>query len=319
MIRRGAWLLMPALIIVTSCGGPQKASPPVRVTRPSPSPSADRAIDVSALTGRIVFSAEDDIWLVNADGTGLTRLTTRRGAEFDPTWSPNGIRIAYRDSRRGINNDDEIYVMKADGSGQANLTRNPADDWGPAWSPNGTSIAFSSTRDTGSIPQIFLMDPDGSNVRRLTEIEGEYPTWSPDGTRIAFMSLQSGPRASTPEYEIFVMNAVGTDLRRLTHSPGEDGWPAWSAGGTAIAFSSARDDHGQFGEGPFFQVFVMNVDGTGLRKVGQEFGQFPTWSPDGRLLLVSPGGYLTTPDGSASAPMHLPPQASDLAFADWTS
>jgi Tol biopolymer transport system component len=300
-------LLAIALALTAACGEAAKPSPP-----------APR-IEVSSLTGRIVFSAEDDIWVVNAGGDGLQRLTTRPGPEFDPSWSPDGARIVYRDSRRGINNDDEIYSMNADGSGQTNLTRNPADDWGPAWSPDGTTIAFSSMRESGGIPQIFLMDPDGSNVRRLTDIEGEYPAWSPDGSRIAFMSQQSGPPATSPEYEIFVMQANGSGLRRLTHAPGEDGYPAWSPDGKRIAFSSGRDDHGQFGEDTLYQIYVMDVNGSGQRRVSERRGQFPEWSPDGRVILVSPRGFLISPDGSASAPMPVPDIARDLAFGDWIS
>ena len=73
-------------------------------------------IDRSTLRGRIVLSTEDDVYTANVDGTGLVQVTSRRGAEFDPFWSPDGSRIVYRDSRRGINHDDEICVMNADGS-----------------------------------------------------------------------------------------------------------------------------------------------------------------------------------------------------------
>src|SRR5689334_18326788 len=80
------------------------------------------AIALAELRGRIVFSRFDDIWTANADGSAPRRLTTRRGAEFDPSWAPGGEQIAYRDSRRGFNHNDDIYVMNADGSGQQNLT-----------------------------------------------------------------------------------------------------------------------------------------------------------------------------------------------------
>jgi Tol biopolymer transport system component len=166
---------------------------------------------------------DDDIYRINADGSGLRRLTSRAGEEFDPAWSADGTNVVYRDSRRGINNDDEIFVMTASGSQQRDLTNDPANDWGPAWSPVGTMIAFSSDRE--GIPQVYVMQSDGSRQTRLTDIEGEYPAWSADGTKIAFMSDvgPSGP-GGAPGYEIFVMNADGSALQGLTHAPGEDGW-----------------------------------------------------------------------------------------------
>src|SRR6266545_3533102 len=75
----------------------------------TPSPSGP-PISIACLTGRVTFSMDDDVYVMRADGSHVRRLTSQRGAEFDPSWSPDGTRIAYRDSRRGINQDDEIFV-----------------------------------------------------------------------------------------------------------------------------------------------------------------------------------------------------------------
>jgi len=190
-------------------------------------------IDVAALRGRIVLSSEDDIYVANADGTGLVRVTRRPGPEFDPAWSPDGQRIVYRDSRRGINQDDEIFVMNADGTGPRNLTKDPGNDWGPDWSPDGRTIVFNSDRD-GLPMGGFLVHPDGSNLHRIaTDAYVEYPAWSPDAKRIAFMGGDSAT-----EYDIWVVDVDGSNLVQLTDSPGPDGWPAWSPDGTRIAFTS---------------------------------------------------------------------------------
>jgi len=102
----------------------------------------------STPSGTLAFSSpeERDVLLAAADGSRLRRLTSTAGPQFDPSFSPDGRRIAYRDSRHGINRDDEIWAINADGSHAANLTRNSANDWSPAWSPDGRSIAFASTR-----------------------------------------------------------------------------------------------------------------------------------------------------------------------------
>ncbi len=260
---------------------------------------------------------DDDIYAINPDGSGFRRLTSNPGPEFDPAWSPDGSRIVYRDSRRGINNDDEIYVMNADGSHQRDLTNDPANDWGPAWSADGTKIAFSSDRN--GLPQIYVMDVDGSALSRRTDVEGEYPAWSPDGTKIAFMS-QGGPGGSggAPGYDISLMSADGSGLQGLTHAPGEDGWPAWSRDGTRIAFSSTRDDHGQLGQdGPLYDIYVMSADGSDQMRVTERFGQFSDWSPDGRFILVTPGGYVVRPDGSGVTLLPASAKGGSLDFADW--
>src|SRR5215203_3266630 len=88
----------------------EAASEPTRSLVDSREPVArGTPIDVASLTGRIVLSSEDNLFTANGDGTGVRRLTRKRGPELDPAWSPDGQRIVYRDSRRGLNQDDEIY------------------------------------------------------------------------------------------------------------------------------------------------------------------------------------------------------------------
>jgi Tol biopolymer transport system component len=302
----------------TSPPGPDAETPAPSTAEP------DRPVDVESLPGRIVVTGDDGVYAVNADGTDARRLTEGAGPVLDPAWAPDGSRVVYRDSSRGFNVDDEIFVVDADGTGATNLTDDPANDWGPDWSPDGRTIAFNSDRD-GLPMGGYLMDPDGSDVRRIpTDVWVEYPAWSPDGERIAFMSAEGN------DYDVWAVDTDGTDLVQLTDSPGQDGWPAWSPDGERIAFSSVRDDCGisdapdcrttNTGEDdPHRDIWLVDADGGGLARVTPEYGQFVTWSPDGQYLLVwGTSLYLVRPDGTGRTPLRIPGLGTG-AFPDWVA
>lgn len=266
--------------------------------------------------GRIAFSGEQannaDIYVMNADGSALTRLTTSPARDFDPTWSPDGAHIAFRTSRDG---NDDIYVMNADGSCQTNVTRNSADDWSPAWSPDGTRIAFASFFAGNRYTDIAIMNADGSGLTRLTTASGEYPAWSPDGTRIAFASARTG------NYEIYVMNADGSRQTNLTNNPTYDMSPAWSPDGTRIAFDTERqpDRDGQVGIGPEFEIYVMNADGSGQMPLTNNLTEdrSPAWSPDGTTIVFVRNGILFTMHADGSSQSALPNSVGGGTFPAW--
>jgi TolB protein len=190
-----------------------------------------------------------EVYVVNADGSGLRNLTRNAAWDSWPVWSPDGRRIAFLRGGSYRQPNSEIYVMNADGSGQRRLTRNPAlpppRDWpagpepwraravwhdgDPVWSPDAKKIAFVSGRD-GGIPEFYVMNADGSGQRNLTRNPAEdfAPAWSPDGRKIAFVSDREG------NGEIYVMNANGTGQRNLTRNParidGNGRGIAWSPG-----------------------------------------------------------------------------------------
>jgi len=228
--------------------------------------------------------------VINADGTGERLLTrTFRFSEGQPAWSPDGTMLLYRRTPENplVQNAD-IWVLdiEASAADPANpmthqvLTR-AGDERYPSYSSDGTQIVFrgdlDATEPSGD-EEIYVIDADGTNVRRLTDNADfdSAPVWSPDGTRIAFERAAAGtftPGTEAQEKDIYVMNADGSDVRRLTYSPGLDEGPAWSPDGTKIAFSSARDGQQE--------IYVMNADGSDPRRLTSNPArdESPDWQP----------------------------------------
>jgi TolB protein len=312
----------------TAGAGEPTSSQATVSTSPVVPPEASGGIDVSSLKGRIAFSGGpphgEDVYVVNADGTDLRRVTSDSAADFDPTLSPDGRRIAYR-HQPGDDLSTDIYTIASDGSGARNLTKsNGVPDWGPAWSPDGNAIAWNSDPDLGGVLRGYLMHADGSNVRPLgADVWVEYPAWSPDGTKLAFMGQTP---VGTENYEIYVVSADGAGLRRLTDSPGPDGWPAWSPDGERILFASVRDDCAfskapdckTTGDiGPYHTLYVMHADGSQQTRVSDVFGQIADWSPDGRYIVFEGRGGLSLMRADGSGLTTLPTGVSPSGFPDW--
>jgi Tol biopolymer transport system component len=238
------------LVLRLGGGQPSRVLPPgALVTGPVPSPDG-RMI---AFVATEVAANGSDIYVVNRDGTGLAKITSTAGDDDNPSWSPDGTKIAFRSLRGGRFGD--IWVMDADGGNAVNLTPDPVpdtrDDRRPAWSPDGTRIAFSSNR--AGTYDIWIMGADGSDPVALSSTR-DYdtePTWSPDGIRLAFR------RSDDNTSDIMVVFAVGGFARRLS-LPGHELMPAWSPKGDVIAFAYFAP----FTTGP--QIYTMRPEGSGL-------------------------------------------------------
>jgi Tol biopolymer transport system component len=174
------------------------------------------------------YAGDGDLYVMNADGTGLRQLTSR-SVVSSPTWSPDGTHIAF------VRHQGQELVVTTDAGAEARVIarRNGYYQW-PAWSPDGRWIAFQS-RPRASVETVteavYVVRPDGSGLRRLTDAttsEG-FPAWSPDAAKIAY---SAGER-------LWVMNADGSNPVQLADCSlpcVADFAPTWADDGRRIAF-----------------------------------------------------------------------------------
>jgi Tol biopolymer transport system component len=230
------------------------------------------------------------------------------------TFTPAGT-IAFVSA---TDNGSAIWISNADGTDRVQLTDGAAYDTYPTWSPDGQRLAF--TRDENGGSDIYVMNADGSQQTRLTFVgDGWDPDWSPDGELIAF-------RHSGGVYVTAADPGARGFLQRVGAHTFLSGSPAWSPDGSRIAFVGSTPG-GTLGE-----LYVIDADGSGLRKVDLDAGagsivQGPAWSPDGHTIAVSVAAdplagqvWLVNEDGSGSrvvaegwSPVWSP-DGSGLAF-----
>ncbi|MGB7923144.1 MAG: hypothetical protein WCF57_07860 [Pyrinomonadaceae bacterium] len=252
---------------------------------------------------KVVFSAEGNIYIMNTDGSAMRKLTEAvlSAENRNPTLSVDGSRIAFSSNRAG---NYDIYIMNTEGGDLRRLTANKKDDLDAAWSPDGSKIAFVRGLDltingNAFIPwcvsaEIYVLDVEGGWETNLTGGGGGTdPAWSPDGASIAFSSYRQD------NYEIYTMNANGSNVKRLTYTDTAEGDPAWSSDGHLIAYGgnyiqwrvdcgfmhTGREQDGA--DGP--NIFVMSSDGAEQRRLtSMGNSSDPAWSPDGtHLVFVS--------------------------------
>ena len=208
----------------------------------------------------------DALYVVNADGTKQTRLTTSyANSEYEirlgqPTWSPTGNKIAFArftlpptdssaESVSSVADESGLYLINADGTGQRTLMsiRSQAE---PLWSPDGEKIALYENA------AINVINTDGSGRKELTGDTEEPPVyaWSPDGQRLAFIN-SSG--------DLGVMNADGSGLRRLANAAGSDSAPTWAPDSERIAFFCPPGPEASTTDRAWYtDLCAINADGT---------------------------------------------------------
>ncbi len=266
-----------------------------------------------------------------ASGTRSIRTATATGgnvkvvAKFmhaygNPTWSPDGKKIAFAGADQDGFADPGLYVMDADGENRTRLTvddgAHPAD---PHYSPDGTLLVYTKLKGNQLGTDILTIRTDGSVITRLTDglpgVHYRGPQWSPDGTRILFTRPGQDGRN-----HIHVMRADGSAAHQLTTGENDDLDPTWSPDGTRVAFARR-----EFGAGVVRQdIWLMRSDGSGQHRVVPQDGlqnSFPAWSGDGTFLSFSRHNgqdwdlWATTPDGVTVEP--LDEGIGSILTAEW--
>jgi len=269
----------------------------------------------------------DELFVVNADGTGIVQLTS------DPVWYPtffpfpslsaDGSKVAFSspEDLSGGNPGklNGLFVISTDGTGLVQLTSAGVGAY-LSLSADGSKVAFESSADlTGGNPdgsyEIFVINTDGTGLVQLSNdpVGGgntiSFPSLSADGSKVAFESgadLTGGNADNSGE--IFVMNTDGTGLVQLTSAPGRDSrYPSLSADGTKVAFSSSADLTGGNPAG-LNSMFLMNTDGTGLvqlTSVQLWLTSGPSLSADGTKVAFSSSADLTGDNQDNSVEIFL--------------
>jgi Tol biopolymer transport system component len=290
-----------------------------------------------ALDGSNASNLFTNVWVMNADGSGRTPITTLThvsGITFlPPAWSPDGGHIACHSPRAldgsdaaSPNNINNIWLMNPDGSNQTPLSKlTKTSSANPVWSPDGSRIAFESSRvldgadaAIATVTNLWVMNADGSGptpVTKLmaTNVSSVGPVWSPDGTKIAFLSTRALDGSDTLDTNgianLWVMNADGsgaTPLTRLTTAFTDISSPVWAPDGSKIGFSSSRalDGSDAVDTNGTSNAWVVNADGSGatpLTKLTALFANssFSAWSPDGSKVFFASRRALDGSDANA--------------------
>lgn len=285
-----AWAAAAVAVLSGCAGDDEKTRAPARALEwtdrhPSWAPDSRRIVFSSNRGPRARTIGDFDLYVVNADGTGLRRLTRSTADEAEPEWAPRGDAVVYVFNPGGVvaPQRSEIHVIGAGGSVSRRLTKNDVPDFRPTWSPDGTKIAFA--RSGAAATGLYVMDATGVAQRRLAANVNPIAgfAWAPDGESVVFV----GGAGS-----LYVVGLDGAPATRVTRGEPASS-PAWSPDGSAIAFRAEADG----------SLRLVGADGRGQRPLaglppGTGFADdAPQWLPDGRLLTGVRRGGLYVEDG----------------------
>lgn len=213
-----------------------------------------------------------EIYTVNFDGSGLTRLTRFESITLSPQWSPDGKTVSFTSYRNG---NPDLYIMDVARGAVKRISSFKGLNLSAPWSPDGEKILLTLSKDGNE--EVYVLEHGSGKITRLTNNSAidVSPAWSPDGKRIAFVSNRSG----SPQ--IYLMDADGNNVSRLTYKGNYNTSPAWSPKGDRIAYEGMVNGN--------FQIFSIDKNSANLLQVTFDGGgnESPTWSPDGRYIAFS--------------------------------
>jgi TolB protein len=214
---------------------------------PDFSPDGKRIVFAHDMTGSL------ELYVINADGSGLAQITHDGTPHFLPNWSPDASHIVFTTTTEL--GPAVIATVRADGSERKLLTSPVWDTLVGEYTPDGKHIVFEGSTD-GLVAALWIMDTNGEHQRRLTDPELEAGTMdiSPDGEYLVTHSSMNTPKPSS----IFKVSLHGGGVTRLTSGP-NDGLPVYSPDGKKILFVTDRNTDG------LLETWVMNADGSGQR------------------------------------------------------
>jgi Tol biopolymer transport system component len=227
------------------------------------------------------------LWTANADGSDPQAVGGQRGWYIE--WSPDRSHLIFDLT---VGGSEHIATIRPDGSGYAQLTTGGGFHGDPAYSPDGTTVAFAYSPTTSLEPasaELWVMDADGSNPRALLDPADSGSDWepvfSPDGSQIVFTREQKAPGGLVSA--VHVVNADGTDVRRLTPFDDYVEHPRWSPDGATVIYNI---EHRTNLDDPRNGVWTVPAEGgapVSLLPTDDEFHFFkPAYSPDGSQILV---------------------------------
>jgi len=257
------------------------------------------------------LSGASQVFTVNPDGSDVRQLTHVAAPDQagDPNYSPDGTRIAYVSNAGGT---FQIWTMRADGTGQRQLITDPGHDaFVPRWAPDGKHLVYTRCTSPFGFAEctIAIVGRDGHGVHDITgghwvDFDARY---SPDGRTIAFSSNREGLLAA-----IWRMAPDGGGLRRLTGPDLEAFWPDYAPDGAHVLFTSNF-------ERPISQIYTMTPNGkrvTQLTSFTDQSGDFASYSPDGRQVVLDFNGALAVMNADGSG-IHTIVSPDNLVLADW--
>jgi len=251
--------------------------------------------DATAPSPRIALTANGnhlpDIFVLDLVSGDWSRITQHPDSDANPTWSPNGMQIAFNSFRHG---NEDIYIYNLETETLQNITNSPdVNETVPRWSPDGDVLAFNSSTG-GKTPEIGLYDIETGRQQRLTNnsFVDSNPSWLPDSRGLVFNSNRNG------NSDIYTMNHNGTDVTAIIDTPVNEFAPVYAPDGRYLAYVVAANTT---------RIVLYDTQGGDERVISPlEFDSLqPIWSPDSQCVT-----YDVSLNGSLEAVYlyHLPTQ-----------